>query len=288
MKYFWGWYETEKEMEEAIPALLDWSTERRQRPISLGDELDDETIDEIEPYHQLIDKIGNERFYFEMLIENFHDVFQAISDTKKESKKIKDITPYIRKVHRLFLNALGSMYIYMGHIQHYSNVDTKALRDNHSLYKFLHDLRTFSIHDALPIIELRSSSKTMQFIIVKDAILQSEFKYWGSQAKDAFFEILCHMSDEIDLQILIQDAVNLFTKFHVESLRERQDAIITAQLFYDRFARKSEKGCQYPYAFAFDGEKTVKCVGSLGVFVNEIRIALDQLGIDAYVDEVIS
>jgi len=112
MKFYWGWFENDEEMKQMLPSIADWCIAPGwyDRPSTLDNELDETTVADtkikIEDAHTFL----YECFYFEMMVENFRDVYHAISDFEKESNDSSDSKPYIRKIQRLFINVLGSMY----------------------------------------------------------------------------------------------------------------------------------------------------------------------------------
>jgi len=122
-----------------------------------------------------------------------------------------------------------------------------------------------------------------QFYIDKKILVSSDFE-WNKQVVDD----LCSKPDKISLIELMDEAIDMFKKFHIELVKRECEKIIVILQFCEGVSRRNEKGKQYPYLLLFDGNRTVSCLGSIGVNVRELKAALDELGIDLSATEAIS
>ena len=278
--YLWAWYK-DTNGERIITDDIPNAPELKDPTIEL--------LEEIKEKKKVVADFNTEHFYFEMLLRNFDDIRKSLQDFEDmQANNVFSHIPYTRNINRLFINALGSIMTYVEYYERASkkweidNMDrvTSEFYDNYELYRFLYKLRNFSVHVCYPITELISTTdnRLYQHFIDVDYLLSFSFQ-WGKDVK----EDLQKGSKKINLKNLVDEAMIMYTKFHLKLTRPRINEILKIQKFYDNFAIKYKNHYQYPVLMIYNLEEK-KC--NIQVLfdqdVEQLEFALAILGIDAH------
>jgi len=246
-----------------------------------------ELVNEINKRKSIMAKFNTEHFYIEMLLRNFSDLKNVLADVNAiqdvASRPDSSHIPYTRNVNRLFINALGSIYTYIEHyekhVKSWLNHDdvnriTSKYYDNYNLYRVLYKLRNFSTHYLYPITELTSTrdNPNYRYSINTEYLLKSGFS-WG---KDVSTD-LSRLPPALDVLSMVDEAMIMYTRLHIELVQEKIEEVREVQKFYDQFAFIENDIYQYPVLLNFDKDSNHCNVQIL--FDQDIEQVEDALGI---------
>jgi len=223
-------------------------------------EIDEDTFREIEYKNSLAGEFIWRHNYFKMMKLNFIELRKALVSFEKENNSIvieDKYMPYITNANRLFINLLGSFYIYVDHYDQYFKTLsddgdpiaklTSKYYDAYFLYRFFYKLRNFVVHAGIPITKIKMCPNN-NFFIMRDYLLNRS-DCWGENVRIE----LKKEKDSFYVVELVEDFFKMMNKFHIEMVDSQTNEMISLVHFFNSY--RKQIGNNYYYPQIYDKEK---------------------------------